>query len=254
MQTKLFHEQLDLYKIYLDVVSLCEDIISSALHPIIAFDHLDRALESIGLNFMRANVQAPGSAQRSLYLDFSIASAHECAAALDVAFAKRAIEEGAHTISRETLWRIRGMLLGLKRVCINKAHEESVLYGSSRFPFMKLDMYRTALEVVRWTHDLVDELPLTGRVRQKLDVSTTGTVLNIAEGHGRATVPDQNRFMKTAQEHTFQTLMLLDLMVARGETLESRIVEGKVKLTRIVSMLHGWCTKNEQRNRQAKLN
>jgi hypothetical protein len=54
---------------------------------------------------------------------------------------------------------------------------------------------------VRWTHDLLEELDPKARVRTKLDASTTGTVLNAAEGHGRTSVADQNRFMKTAQEH-----------------------------------------------------
>jgi hypothetical protein len=53
--------------------------------------------------------------------------------------------------------------------------------------------------------------------------------------------------MKTAQEHAFQTLLLLDLMVARHETTESRIVDGKAIQARVISMLHAWCAKNERR-------
>ena len=53
--------------------------------------------------------------------------------------------------------------------------------------------------------------------------------------------------MKTAQEHAFQTVLLLDLMVARNETTVSRVAEGKATQTRVISMLHAWCTKNERR-------
>ena len=91
MQTELSHERLDLYRVYLEVAGQCAEIISGAEQTIAVFDHLDRAMESIGVNFMRANVQPPGSAQRATYLDVSIASAHECAASLDVCMAKSAI-------------------------------------------------------------------------------------------------------------------------------------------------------------------
>ena len=56
--------------------------------------------------------------------------------------------------------------------------------------------------------------------------------------------------MKTAQEHAYQTLLMLDLMAARNETTESRIAEGKATQVRVIAMLHAWCERNEQRNDQ----
>jgi len=197
MQPELSHERLDVYKVYLDLAGLCGDVVSDALMPIAAFDHLDRAIESVGINFMRANGLAFGSPQRSAYLDVSIASTHECAASLDVCFARRSVEECAYIAAMDKLWRVRGMLLGLKRVSENQVREGAVPYGSHRFPFVELDLYQVALQGVRWTHDLLEELAPNARIRTKLDASTTGTVLNTAEGHGRASVADQNRFMNS---------------------------------------------------------
>jgi hypothetical protein len=254
MQTELSHERLDLYRVYLEVAGECGEIISGAEQPIAAFDHLDRAMESIGVNFMRANVHEPGSAQRSTWLDVSIASAHECAASLDVCMAKHAIKANAYAGGMGRLWRIRGMLFGMKRARVGQVREESASYGSPRFPFMELDMYRVSVESVRWTHDLLEELAPGRRGRRKLDESTTGTVLNIAEGHGRSSVADQNRFMKLAEEHAFQTLLSIDLMVARGEMSASRVVDGKVMQARIIMMLHAWCTSNEKRSDPHKQN
>lgn len=248
MQTELSHERLDLYRVYLEVAGQCGDIISGAVQPIAVFDHLDRAMDSIGVSFMRANVHAPGSAQRSAWLDVSIASTHECAASLDVCRAKHAIEANAYTSGMGKLWRIRGMLLGMKRACDGQVREESASYGSPRFPFMALDMYRVSVDSVRWTHDLLEDITPRKRLRRKLDECTTGTVLNIAEGHGRSSVADQNRFMKLAEEHAYQTLLSLDLMVARGEMTASRVVDGKAMQARIVSMLHAWSASNEKRN------
>jgi four helix bundle protein len=200
---------------------------------------------------MRGNGQPAGSAARANYLDVSIGSTHECAASLDVCLARCMMDESVHTTSIQNLWRIRGMLLGLKRAGISRAvREEHAQYGTSKFPFASLDMYQLSLNGVRWIQQFVDELAPKNRTQHKLDTSTTGTVLNIAEGHGRETVADQNRFMKMAQEHAYQTLLMLDLMAARHEATESRIAEGKATQVRVITMLHAWCERNEQRNDQ----
>ncbi len=241
---ELFHEKLDVYRLYLEAASLSGNISSRGNIPIVALDHLDRAMESIGVNLMRANVQAPGSLQRISHLNVSIASTNECAAALDVCFAKEVMGREVYESGLNKLWRIRGMLLGLKRVGGNQVREEQASYGSPEFPHAALDMYQVSLDGVRWIHDLLKEVATRARTKRKLDISTTGTVLNIAEGHGRVTPDDQNRFMKTAQEHAFQTVVLLDLMVTRNETAEFRIADGKVIQARVISMLLAWCAKN----------
>jgi four helix bundle protein len=248
---KLPHERLDIYWVYLETASLCADIVANAACPIVALDHLDRAIESIGVNLMRGNGQPAGSAARANSLDVSIGSTHECAASLDVCLARCVIDASARTAGTQNLWRIRGMLLGLKRASISRAvREEHAQYGTSKFPFAALDMYQLSLDGVRWIQQFVEELAPKSRTQRKLDTSTTGTVLNIAEGHGRETVADQNRFMKTAQEHAYQTLLMLDLIAVRNETTGSQVAEGKATQVRIITMLHAWCERNEQRNEQ----
>ena len=208
-------------------------------------------MESIGVNLMRGNGQPAGSAARANYLDVAIGSTHECAASLDVCLARCVMDESAHTAGTQKLWRIRGMLLGLKRASIPlTVREEHAQYGTSKFPFAVLDMYQVSLHGVRWIQQFIEALTPRTRTQCKLDTSTTGTVLNIAEGHGRETVADQNRFMKMAQEHAYQTLLMLDLMAARNEATESRIAEGKATQVRVITMLHAWCERNEQRNDQ----
>ena len=244
MGSVLFHERLEVYQRYLTVTGQCEDLIARASASIAAFDHLERAMESIGVNLMRANAQKPGSPQRALYLDVSIASTHECAASLDVCLSRRVAEAKTHEGLLMGLWRIRGMLLGMKRGKAGCVREERAAYGSPAFPFANLDMYRIALQGVGWIDELLAELNPKARVRRKLDISTTGTVLNIGEGHGRTTPADQNRFMKTAEEHAFQTVLMLDLLVARQEVNASRVEGGKAIQARVVSMLHAWCARN----------
>ena len=163
MQPELSHERLDVYRVYLEAASLSGDIVSNAAASLAAFEHLDRAIESIGINFMRANGLAFGAPQRTTYLDISIASAHECAASLDVCLARRSVDECVYADAMGKLWRIRGMLLGLKRVSRNQVREESVPYGTPKFPFAELDLYQVALQGVRWTHNLLEELELKAR-------------------------------------------------------------------------------------------
>ncbi len=248
---RLPHERLDVYGLYLETASLCADIVAKAASPIVALDHLDRAMESIGVNLMRGNGQPAGSSARANYLDVAIGSTHECAASLDVCLARCVVDKSVYGSGMQNLWRIRGMLLGLKRASISRSvGEEQAQYGTLRFPFAALDMYQVSLDGVRLIQPFVDELDPRARTRRKLDTSTTGTVLNIAEGHGRETVPDQNRFMKMAQEHAYQTVLMLDLMVARKEITDSRIAESKATQVRVIAMLHAWCERNEQRNDQ----
>jgi len=245
---RLPHERLDVYGIYLETASLCADIVAKAAYPIVALDHLDRAMESIGVNLMRGNGQPAGSPARANCLDVAIGSTHECAASLDICLARCVIDKSAYGAGLQNLWRIRGMLLGLKRASMSRSvGEEQAQYGTLRFPFAALDMYQVSLDGVRLIQQLVDELDPRARTLRKLDTSTTGTVLNIAEGHGRETVADQNRFMKMAQEHAYQTLLMLDLMVARKEITDSRIAEGKAMQVRVIAMLHAWYERNEQR-------
>ena len=127
-EQKLPHERLDIYGVYLETASLCADIVANAACPIVALDHLDRAMESIGVNLMRGNGQPAGSAARANCLDVSIGSTHECAASLDVCLARCVMDESAHTAGTQNLWRIRGMLLGLKRVSVSRTVREEHAY------------------------------------------------------------------------------------------------------------------------------
>jgi hypothetical protein len=50
MPSVIPHERLEVYQLYLSVTCQCEKLISQASGPIAALGHLDRAMESIGVN------------------------------------------------------------------------------------------------------------------------------------------------------------------------------------------------------------
>ena len=134
MKPKLPHERLDVYGLYLEMAGLCGDIVANAAQQIVAFDHLERAIESTGINLIRANGQPAGSAARANDLNVSIASAHECAACLDVCLARRVMNECLYASGTRNLWRIRGMLLGLKRASEAQVREDRASYAPPRVP------------------------------------------------------------------------------------------------------------------------
>ena len=65
MEKQLPHERLEVYGLYLETAGLCGDIVVNATKQIVALDHLERAIESVGVNLIRANGQSSGSAARS---------------------------------------------------------------------------------------------------------------------------------------------------------------------------------------------
>jgi four helix bundle protein len=243
MKAELSHERLEVYRQYLTFAGYCGEIITSASDRLVALEHLDRAMESIGVNLMHANAQPLGASLRAAYLDVAIASTHECAAALEVCLAREVVTAATFRDGVGQLWRIRGMLLGLKRASVQGVQEMQAAYEVLRFPFAGLAMYQVALDGIRWIHGLIQDLGGKVRAGRKLDVSTTGTVLNIAEGSGRITPPDQERFLHTAREHACQTLVVLDLLVARQETTAARIADGKALQARVIAMLYAWQAK-----------
>ncbi len=49
-----------------------------------------------------------------------------------------------------------------------------------------LDVYQAALQLVRWLESMFTEFSCSADLLSTLDKSTTGIVLNIAEGKGRS--------------------------------------------------------------------
>ncbi len=241
------HERLDIYQLYLRTTSRCSDIESPAVGQRVVFGHLERATESIGINLIRGNSQPAGSPTRANYLDIAIGSAHECASCLDICLAQYVITKEVHESITDDFWRIRGMLLGMKRIRQSSFKETQSPYGKPGFPFAQLEMYRLSLEFIRWIYDFLAESKIASRIQHRLDKSSTGTALNIAEGHGRTSTADQNRFMKVAQDHAYQGILLLDLIAARDSNLAIQSAEGKSLQSRIIAMLNAWRESNTTR-------
>lgn len=236
------HEQLDIYKTYLDFATLSAEVAECAETWHAFGDHLERATESIGANAIRANCQRI-QAVRASFIDIATGSVLECVACLDVANMKGLLTPDDLSKGRLHLWRIRGMLTGMRNASPGFLREESPLYGAPNFPHDRLDVYRTALQLVEWAHILQSQDVMPTRQRNKLDIAATGIPLNLAEGCGKPTAADKCKYLDTSYAHALQAALTLDLLVAQGRTQPPQLAEGKGLLERIVSMLLAWSAK-----------
>jgi four helix bundle protein len=240
------HENLDFYKIYMEYASLSADVVERAESWHAFADHLDRASESIGTNAIRGNSQRNPNMRTSLF-DVAEGSILECVGCFDVANAKGLLLPEDLSKGRSYLWRIRGMVIGLRAVTPDFVREDSSSYGNPSFPHDRLDIYEIARQIVTWTHVLQSEGSLSTRQRNRLDVSTTGILLNTAEGCGKPGNSDKRKYLEFSYGHSLQSALILDLLCAQGRADGRRVADGKVLLDRMVSMQLSWIEKLESK-------
>ena len=107
------------------------------------------------------------------------------------------------------------------------------------FDHEKLNVYQEALIFISWWTNLKKEKEIKNAVNGQLGRSSESMVLNIAEGNGRFTAKDKCRFFDISRASALETASALDILVAQERLLESEILEGKVILKNVVSMLIG---------------
>jgi four helix bundle protein len=139
------------------------------------------------------------------------------------------------------------MLLGFRQSTGNQVREEPLPYESGPdsgnrifFDHERLDVYRKALDLVRWC----DRLEKSGCVVRSeatvLDKTSTGVVLNIAEGNGKFSGKDRGRFIGHARTSALQAAATLDIFATRHVDQAKNILDGKTLLVDCVRMLVAW--------------
>ena len=115
---------------------------------------------------------------------------------------------------------------------------------AAMFDHEKLDVYQFELRFVAWVTPLLEEVSrtATGKTREvcdQLDRASLSALLNTAEGNGKRQRPVRAKFFDDARGSATECAACLDALVAKRAATEERIVEGKIMLLRIVSMLCG---------------
>jgi four helix bundle protein len=119
------------------------------------------------------------------------------------------------------------------------------------FDHEKLDVYRVALECVAWSFDLCKRLSGTNRhARDQLLRSSQSVPQNIAEGNGKRSLADRQRFFEIARGSALESAASLDILAVCGAISIDEADAGKRVLHRIVSMLTRM-TEREPRVREA---
>jgi four helix bundle protein len=106
------------------------------------------------------------------------------------------------------------------------------------FDHKKLDVYRVALEFVAWAFKLAERLSGANRhARDQLLRSSQSVPQNIAEGNGKRSIADRQRFFEIARGSALESAASVDILVVCGALSLDEANEGKRILHRIVSML-----------------
>ena len=106
------------------------------------------------------------------------------------------------------------------------------------FDHEKLDVYRLALDFVGWAFSLCSDLSGPHRhARDQLIRASQSIPLNIAEGNGKRSRADRQRFWGIARGSAFECAAVLDVLLECKAVPPQLTEPGKETLHRIVSML-----------------
>lgn len=205
-------------------------------------DQFRRASESIVVSIAEGARIFSGP-QRATMADVALGSTFECAACLDVAGIKGFLSEQIVVSNKARLLEITRMLVGLRRGWLRlalkeePASPEGVESGRSEFHHETLDVYKTAMEFMRWLVALPGTQNLSNRLCREIDKGATSVALNVAEGNGRYSELDHRRFLEIAAASAAKTTVYLDLYEQKRSPGVVHATQGKFLLSRIIAML-----------------
>ncbi len=105
------------------------------------------------------------------------------------------------------------------------------------FSHEKLIVYQRSLDFVEFVDDILSRMKDKLNVYEQIDKSSTSIPLNIAEGTGKFSPKDKNKYYDIARGSASESAACLDAMFRRKRITEQEIAKGKEILYDIVSML-----------------
>ena len=184
---------------------------------------------------------------RRQFIDTAYGSTLECAACLDVLYFWGCLQASTVHAGKTRLSTLVSMLVGYRKSTGREVREESAAYVSPGhdgtkvwFDHEKLDVYKKALEFVAWCGRLGKDDDTPRSMMTALDRTSTGVVLNIAEGNGKFSAKDRCRFIGHARTAALQAAATLDVLAVRQEKSKPVVVAGKHQLVDVVRMLIAW--------------
>jgi four helix bundle protein len=106
------------------------------------------------------------------------------------------------------------------------------------FEHEKLDVYRLSIDYVAFSYGIAKALSGANRhVRDQWLRAAQSIPLNIAEGNGKQSLKDKNRFFEIARGSALECAAIHDILRAFAAVDEESNCQGKSQLRRIVSVL-----------------
>lgn len=208
-------------------------------------NQLFRASRSIPTHIAIGTLQESMSAAKAKY-EIAIGSCLECAACLDIADIYSLISSEIATSHKKSLLAITQMTMGLCRAAENKSvQEDEPTYHT--FPKVEkpifyhenLDLYSVAIEFAQWSYNLFCQKQATEKALfQELDSALTSILLNIAEGNGRFSKKDKNRFLGYARDGAVKAATAIDIALLDSNIPNSEAKHGESLLARITAMVY----------------
>lgn len=108
--------------------------------------------------------------------------------------------------------------------------------------FRKLTVYQVAISFLALSNQIADKLPTRyAAIADQLRRAALSIPLNIAEGSGKATGPDQRRFYSIARGSAMECAAIIDVCSALAIVEQDQIQDANQLLLSIVRMLSKMC-------------
>jgi len=101
----------------------------------------------------------------------------------------------------------------------------------------RLDVYRAAIEYVRWAFRISERLKGHRTAKDQLLRASQSVPLNIAEGNGKSTEGERRRFFEIARGSALECAAIQDVLEVCGALSPAENSDAKRLLDRIVAML-----------------
>ncbi len=119
-------------------------------------------------------------------------------------------------------------------------------FGDIMFDHEKLDVYKTAIEFVVLSGQIIEHMPRgKNYLADQLQRASSSIPLNIAEGAGEFSINEKCRFYRMAKRSATESAGILDVCKSLQSIEENQYNEGRKLLLRIVSMLIKMAQKRE---------
>jgi four helix bundle protein len=110
--------------------------------------------------------------------------------------------------------------------------EERVMFNHE-----KLEVYQASIEFIAWLDPILSRTKRKYNVLDHVDRASTSMALNIAEGNGKSSKKDQDRFLQYSRSSALECASCIDIMYVKRIIDQKEKYEGKEKLLKIVKML-----------------